>query len=280
MLIIENKEIPLKLEIDVLLTTLFHAFMSGLTDANLKEGEFNKKWDPNYVKSLINRPTLQCIALLSERMMTDVFLEISWADRVKDLKEHLNVFKQEYKSKQLWDVLKDLKDGKMWEDFIENTFKSKSIQMQLSGNYKMKSRQDYDFYPAIDAIHGITKAVSAAFIGYAGGIEASNKEKVIDENSFAAILTWTLIDLLNKGEIPKSILKKGRPTDYRQYFLELCGGEAELSVLEDTIAITFLNNIENYSFHLKSADDYFKGSASHYFSDVINRFKAKQANEK
>lgn len=280
MLIIENKEIPLKLEIDVLLTTLFHAFMSGLTDANLKEGEFNKKWDPNYVKSLINRPTLQCIALLSERMMTDVFLEISWADRVKDLKEHLNVFKQEYKSKQLWDVLKDLKDGKMWEDFIENTFKSKSIQMQLSGNYKMKSRQDYDFYPAIDAIHGITKAVSAAFIGYAGGIEASNKEKVIDENSFAAILTWTLIDLLNKGEIPKSILKKGRPTDYRQYFLELCGGEAELSVLEDTIAITFLNNIENNSFHLKSADDYFKGSASHYFSDVINRFKAKQANEK
>ena len=280
MLIIENKEIPLKLEIDVLLTTLFHAFMSGLTDANLKEGEFNKKWDPNYVKSLINRPTLQCIALLSERMMTDVFLEISWADRVKDFKEHLNVFKKEYKSKQLWDVLKDLKDGKMWEDFIENTFKSKSIQMQLSGNYKMKSRQDYDFYPAIDAIHGITKAVSAAFIGYAGGIEASNKEKVIDENSFAAILTWTLIDLLNKGEIPKSILKKGRPTDYRQYFLELCGGEAELSVLEDTIAITFLNNIENYSFHLKSADDYFKGSASHYFSDVINRFKAKQANEK
>ena len=260
MMIIENREIPLKLEIDVLLTTLFHAFMSGLTDANLKEGEFNKKWDPNYVKSLINRPTLQCIALLSERMMTDVFLEISWADRVKDLK--------------------DLNDGKMWEDFIENTFKSKSIQMQLSGNYKMKSRQDYDFYPAIDAIHGITKAVSAAFIGYAGGIEASNKEKVIDENSFAAILTWTLIDLLNKGEIPKSILKKGRPTDYRQYFLELCGGEAELSVLEDTIAITFLNNIENNSFHLKSADDYFKGSASHYFSDVINRFKAKQANEK
>ena len=168
----------------------------------------------------------------------------------------------------------------MWEDFIENTFKSKSIQMQLSGNYKMKSRQDYDFYPAIDATHGITKAVSAAFIGYAGGIEVSNKEKVIDENSFAAILTWTLIDLLNKGEIPKSILKKGRPTDYRQYFLELCGGEAELSVLEDTIAITFQNDIGFSSYHLKSADDYFKGSASHYFSDVINRFKAKQANEK
>lgn len=280
MLIIENKEIPLKLEIDVILTTLFHAFMSGLTDANLKDGEFDKKWDPNYVKSLINRSTLQCIALLSERVMTEVFLEISWADRVEDFKEHLNVFNQEYESKQLWDVLKGLEDGKMWEDFIDNTFKSKSIQMQLSGNYKMKSRQDYDFYPAIDAAHGITKAVSAAFIGYAGAIEVSNKEKVIDENSFAAILTWTLIDLLNKGEIPESIIKKGRPTDYRQYFLELCGGEAELSVLEDTIAITFLNNIENFSYHLKSADDYFKGSVSHYFADVINRFKAKQAHEK
>lgn len=280
MLIIENREIPLKLEIDVVLTTLFHAFMSGLTDANLKEGEFDKKWDPNYVKSLINRPTLQCIAVLSERMMTDIFLEISWADRVDDFKEHLNVFNQEYKSKQLWDILKDIEDGKMWNDFIEATFKSKSIQMQLTGNYKMKSRQDYDFYPAIDATHGIVKAVSAAFIGYAGGVEVSNKEKVIDENSFAAILTWTLIDLLNKGEIPESILKKGRPTNYRQYFLDLCGGEAELSVLEDTIAITFLNNVGSNVYRLKSVDECFSGSASHYFADVVKRFKAKQANEK
>ena len=280
MLIIENREIPLKLEIDVVLTTLFHAFMSGLTDANLKEGEFDKKWDPNYVKSLINRPTLQCIAVLSERMMTDIFLEISWADRVDDFKEHLNVFNQEYKSKQLWDILKDIEDGKMWNDFIEATFKSKSIQMQLTGNYKMKSRQDYDFYPAIDATHGIVKAVSAAFIGYAGGVEVSNKEKVIDENSFAAILTWTLIDLLNKGEIPESILKKGRPTSYRQYFLDLCGGEAELSVLEDTIAITFLNNVGSNVYRLKSVDECFSGSASHYFADVVKRFKAKQANEK
>lgn len=277
MLIIKNREIPLKLEIDVILTTLFHAFMSGLTDAYLKEGEFNKKWDPNFVKSLISRPTLQCIAVLSERMMTDVFLEIAWADRVDDFKEHLNVFNQEYKNKKLWDVLKDIEDGKMWEEFIDNTFKSKSIQMQLSGNYKMKSRQDYDFYPAIDATHAITKAVSAAFIGYAGGIEVSEKEKVIDENSFAAILTWTLIDLLNNGEIPESILKKGRPTDYRQYFLDLCGGEAELSVLEDTIAITFLNNIGFNDFQLKSVDECFGGSASHYFADVVKRFKAKQA---
>lgn len=277
MLKIENREIPLKLEIDVVLTTLFHSFMSGLTDANLKEGEFDKKWDPSYVKSLINRSTLQYIALLSERMMTDIFLEISWADRVDDFKEHLNVFNQEYKSKQLWDVLKDLENGKMWEDFIDNTFKSKSAQMQLTGNYKMKSRQDYDIYPAIDATHGIIKAVSAAFIGYAGGIEVSGKDKVIDENSLAAILTWTLIDLLNKGEIPESILKKGRPTNYCQYFHDLCGGEAELSVLEETMAISFLKNIGSSGYQFKSVDECFSGSASHYFADVVKRYKAKLA---
>ena len=271
----DKRRISLHLEIDVVITTLFHAFMSGLTDANLKDGEFDKKWDPTYVKSLINRDLLKYIALLCDRQMTNVFLEMSWADRVDNLEEYVKTLEKEYKAMKYWDVLKRFDDGKEWENFVDLTFREKSIQLQLTGNYRMKARQDYDMSTSIDATHGIVKAVATAYLGYIGGLIVSGKEKVIDVDSFAAILTWVLMDLLNNGHIPEKILREGRPTDYRQYFLDLCGSEAELDVFELALAVGYINYCEKGEFKMKSIDESFKGTCSSYFSEVIKRYKMK-----
>ena len=273
MLIVENREIPLKLEIDVVITTLFHAFMSGLTDANLKEGEFDKKWDSNFVKRLITPECFKYISDFCYQEVKDAFLDWIWTSGKDNgyIENNFGTFIKEYQSMKLDDLLKRFEVDSKWGEFVDETFNEKANQLQQTGNYKMKSRQDYEHEPSVNASYAITLTVSSAFYGYICGLIISGKEKVIDENSFAAILTWALTDLLNNGEIPEKILKEGRPADYRQYFLNLCGGEAELSVLEGMIAVAYYNNITDIQ--LKPVDEKFKGSASHYFADVVNRHK-------
>ena len=273
MLIIENREIPLKLEIDVVITTLFHAFVSGLTDANLKEGEFNKKWNPDFVKSLITPDFFEYISDFCYQQVKDVFFDWIWTSG-KDkgfIEENFGTFINEYHSMKLRDLLKRFEVDEKWNVFVDEIFNDKSTQLQQTGNYKMKARQNYEHEPSVNATYAITMTVSSAFYGYICGLIISGKDKVIDENSFAAILTWALIDLLNNGELPEKILKEGRPADYRQYFLNLCGGEAELNMLEEMIAIAYYNNIKDIQ--LKPVDGHFSGSASHYFADVVNRHK-------
>ena len=279
MLNVDNKEIPLRLEIDVILTTLIHAFMSGLTDSNLKEGEFNKKWDPEYVKSLLDERVLMSIVTVCERQMADLFLEWWWAEHSNNKEHYLEGFNQDFANLNIQDILKRFDDGESWKQFIDNLFEEKIEQLQTTGNYRLKSCHGYEIFPAIDAKHGIAKAVSSVFIGYCAALMLEEKE-IIDENSFAAILTWMLVDLLNVGCLPEKVLKEGRPANYQQFFLNLCGSQKELDVLEEVIAITYLNLFQKDVFRLKKVDNQFVGSASHYFADVVKRYKSKQVHGK